>query len=108
MAHHHHSHLFPGVPLALGSAVLFGASAPLSKWLLGSVDPWLLAGILYLGAGIGLALVHWGRPLIGLERVETPLSRSELPWLAAVVAFGGVIGQADVAAGKIELAVISC
>jgi drug/metabolite transporter (DMT)-like permease len=71
--------------------VLFGASAPLSKWLLGSVDPWLLAGILYLGAGIGLALVHWGRPLIGLERVETPLSRSDLPWLAAVVAFGGVM-----------------
>lgn len=91
MDHHHHAHLFPGVPLALGSAVLFGASAPLSKWLLGSVDPWLLAGILYLGAGIGLALVHWGRPLIGLERVETPLSRSELPWLAAVVAFGGVM-----------------
>lgn len=91
MNQHHHSHLFPGVPLALGSAVLFGASAPLSKWLLGSVDPWLLAGILYLGAGIGLALVHWGRPLIGLERVETPLSRSDLPWLAAVVAFGGVM-----------------
>lgn len=91
MNQHHHSHLFPGVPLALGSAVLFGASAPLSKWLLGSVDPWLLAGILYFGAGIGLALVHWGRPLIGLERVETPLSRSDLPWLAAVVAFGGVM-----------------
>lgn len=91
MDHHHHAHLFPGVSLALGSAVLFGASAPVSKWLLGSVDPWLLAGILYLGAGIGLALVHWGRPLIGLERVETPLSRSELPWLAAVVAFGGVM-----------------
>ncbi|NBB47711.1 EamA family transporter [Rhizobium sp. CRIBSB] len=88
---HHHAHLFPGVPLALGSAVLFGASAPLSKWLLGSVDPWLLAGILYLGAGIGLALVHWGRPLIGLERVEAPLSRSDLAWLAAVVAFGGVM-----------------
>lgn len=91
MDHHHHAHLFPGVPLALGSAVLFGASAPLSKWLLGSVDPWLLAGILYLGAGIGLAIVHWARPLIGLQRVETPLSRSELPWLAAVVAFGGVM-----------------
>lgn len=88
---YHHAHLFPGVPLALGSAVLFGASAPLSKWLLGSVDPWLLAGIVYLGAGIGLALVHWGRPLIGLERVETPLSRSDFPWLAAVVAFGGIL-----------------
>jgi drug/metabolite transporter (DMT)-like permease len=88
---HHDAHLFPGVPLALGSALLFGASAPLSKWLLGSVDPWLLAGILYLGAGIGLALVHWGRPLVGLERVETPLARSDLPWLVAVVTFGGLL-----------------
>jgi drug/metabolite transporter (DMT)-like permease len=88
---HHHSHLFPGVPLALGSAILFGASAPLSKWLLGSVDPWLLAGILYLGAGLGLALVHAGRPLIGLQRVETPLARADMPWLAAVVIFGGIM-----------------
>lgn len=86
------SYLWPGVPLAVGSAVLFGASAPLSKILMGSVDPWLLAGILYLGAGIGLAIVHWGRPLIGLTSPEAPLRRSDMPWLAAVVVFGGVLG----------------
>ena len=87
-----HSHLWPGVPLALGSAVLFGASAPLSKWLIGSVDPWLLAGILYLGAGIGLAIVHLGRSVLGLPRVEAPLKRKDLPWLAAVLFFGGFLG----------------
>jgi drug/metabolite transporter (DMT)-like permease len=87
-----HSHLWPGVPLALGSAVLFGASAPLSKWLIGSVDPWLLAGILYLGAGIGLAIVHLGRSVLGLPRVEAPLKRADLPWLAAVLFFGGFLG----------------
>ncbi|MET3896537.1 drug/metabolite transporter (DMT)-like permease [Devosia sp. UYZn731] len=87
-----HSHLWPGVPLALGSAILFGASAPLSKLLIGSVDPWLLAGILYLGAGAGLAIVHWGRPLIGLPNVEAELQRKDLPWLAAVILFGGVLG----------------
>ena len=86
------SYLWPGVPLAIGSAVLFGASAPLSKVLMGSVDPWLLAGILYLGAGIGLAIVHLGRPLIGLISSEAPLRRVDLPWLAAVVIFGGVLG----------------
>ncbi|MFZ1425316.1 MAG: EamA family transporter, partial [Geminicoccaceae bacterium] len=53
-----HSHLWPGVPLALASAALFGASTPLAKLLLGGIDPWLLAGLLYLGAGIGLALVQ--------------------------------------------------
>ena len=86
------SHLWPGVPLALGSAVLFGASAPLSKILLGSVDPWLLAGILYLGAGIGLAVVHLGRGVIGLDSPEAPLRRGDIPWLAAVVFFGGMLG----------------
>ena len=87
-----HTHLWPGVPLALGSAILFGASAPLSKLLIGSIDPWLLAGILYLGAGIGLAVVHWGRPLIGLPNAEMQLQRADMPWLAAVIVFGGMLG----------------
>ncbi len=86
------SHLWPGVPLALGSAVLFGASAPLSKLLVGSVDPWLLSGILYLGAGMGLAVIRVGRPLIGLANPEAPLRRSDLPWLGAVMVFGGMLG----------------
>jgi hypothetical protein len=43
------SHLWPGVPLALASALSFGASTPLSKVLLASVDPQLLDGLLYLG-----------------------------------------------------------
>jgi drug/metabolite transporter (DMT)-like permease len=87
-----HTHLWPGVPLALGSAVLFGLSAPLSKLLIGAIDPWLLAGILYLGAGAGLGLIHWGRAALGLSNQEAPLKRADLPWLFAVVAFGGVLG----------------
>jgi len=87
-----HTHLWPGVPLALGSAILFGLSAPLSKLLVGAIDPWLLAGILYLGAGAGLGLIHAGRTVFGLPNAEAPLTRADLPWLAAVVAFGGVLG----------------
>lgn len=87
-----HSHLWPGVPLALGASVLFGASPPLSKLLMGAVDPWLLAGILYLGAGTGLAVVQWGRPLLGLPNPEAALQRSDLRWLAAVILFGGILG----------------
>ena len=86
------THQFPGIPLALGSALLFGASPPLSKLLMDSIDPWLLAGILYLGAGAGLVLVHLGRRWIGLEGVEAPLRISDLPWLLAVVVFGGLLG----------------
>jgi drug/metabolite transporter (DMT)-like permease len=87
-----HSHLWPGVPLALASAVLFGASAPLSKLLLGTVNPWLLAAILYLGAGIGLGIFHLGRRGIGLPSVEAPLARRDLPWLLGVIFFGGTLG----------------
>ncbi len=45
----------PGVLAALSAGVLFGASTPLAKSLIHGVDPWMLAGLLYLGSGIGLA-----------------------------------------------------
>jgi hypothetical protein len=47
---------WPGAPLAIASAALFGASTPFAKLLLGDgISPWLLAGLLYLGSGVGLA-----------------------------------------------------
>ena len=87
-----HNPLWPGVPLALASAVLFGASAPFAKLLLGSTDPQLLAGLLYLGAGIGLGMGQAGRFFLGVGASEAPLRRADIPWLIAIVAFGGVIG----------------
>lgn len=82
---------WPGVPLAIVSAVLFGASTPCAKLLLGGgVSPLILAGLLYLGAGGGLALFRLLRR--GRATAEAPLRRSDLPWLAAVVICGGVIG----------------
>ncbi|RBP16449.1 drug/metabolite transporter (DMT)-like permease [Roseiarcus fermentans] len=87
-----HAHLWPGVPLALAAAVLFGASAPFAKLLLDSIDPQMLAGLLYLGAAIGLGVVHLTRWGVGREGSEAPLRRSDLPWLAAIVAFGGIAG----------------
>ena len=86
------SPLWPGVPLALASAVLFGASAPFAKLLLGSTNPQLLAGLLYLGAGIGLAIGQAGRSALGAGISEAPLRRPDLPWLVAIIVFGGVIG----------------
>ena len=82
----------PGILLALASAVLFGASTPFAKLLLGSVDPWLMAGLLYLGAGIGLAVVHVSRGVLRLPAAEAPLRRADMPWLALVILTGGVAG----------------
>src|SRR5262249_19042875 len=79
---------------ALASAVLFGISTPAAKILLGTIDPAVLAGLLYSGAGIGIALVRrLTPPILALRNVrQARLQRKDIPWLAAAVAAGGVIG----------------
>lgn len=81
-----------GIAIALVSPALFGASTPLAKGLLVSVDPWMMAGILYLGAGIGLAIASRLRGLLRLPEAGAPLRRSDGPRLAVAVATGGVAG----------------
>ena len=82
----------PGVSLALGAAALFGLSMPAAKPLLATIDPWLAAGLLYSGAGLGLALVCVLRTAIRSRPAEAPLRRADLPWLIAAVVVGGVLG----------------
>jgi drug/metabolite transporter (DMT)-like permease len=75
------------------SAVLFGASTPFAKLLLGQgVSPWLLAGLLYLGSGLGLTAIYMARSLFGISSVEAPLRRADIGWLAVVILIGGVVG----------------
>lgn len=85
-----HAHLWPGVPLALGSAALFGAAPPLSKLLLDSVNPFMLAGLLYLGAGAGLAIYRLLRGK-AQEANEAPLTAADIPWLALAIGMGGIL-----------------
>jgi drug/metabolite transporter (DMT)-like permease len=80
-----------GAGLALLSAVLFGASTPLAKVLLDSIEPWLLAAVLYLGSGIGLfvvrlVLARWSR-----EAQEVAVAGTGWLWLGGAILFGGVI-----------------
>jgi drug/metabolite transporter (DMT)-like permease len=90
----------PGVSFVLAAAVLFGASTPLSKVLLGKVDPILLAGLLYLGSGSGLALWWWLRlGLRGGNSQEANLKLADLPWLAGAILSGGVVGPVLLMAG---------
>ena len=74
---------------ALAAAALFGASTPLAKVLGAEVSPVLLAGLLYLGSGVGLVLVRCLR-----DRGWKPsgLPAGEWPWLAGAILFGGVLG----------------
>ena len=79
-----------GVGSALVAAIAFGASAPFAKLLLEGAAPQLLAGLLYLGSGLGLAGMWVTRLRAG--RSEARLGRHEAPWLAGAVVFGGVFG----------------
>ncbi|WP_073521970.1 DMT family transporter [Pseudomonas fluorescens] len=77
------------IAYALAAAALFGASTPLAKSLGLSLSPILLAGLLYLGSGIGLAGVRLIRDR-GWK--PTGLTPSEWPWLLGAIAFGGILG----------------
>jgi drug/metabolite transporter (DMT)-like permease len=81
-----------GAAFALVSAALFGASTPFAKLLVGRIDPWLLAAVLYLGSGIGLTLVLFLRQTFGIAPAEAPLRRADTPWLLGVVLCGGIAG----------------
>lgn len=72
------------------AALLFGASAPLAKKLLGSLSPQLLAGLLYLGSGFGLSLLWVLRRIRGIP-AEASLSISDFPALGTAIGFGGVL-----------------
>jgi drug/metabolite transporter (DMT)-like permease len=89
---------YSGPLLALASAALFGGSTPVAKLLLGVTDPVLLAGLLYLGSGIGLGIIGL-RTLLFSKPAEAPLRRRDLPWLGLIVLFGGVLGPALLMAG---------
>ena len=86
--------LQPGVAAALGAALLFGLGTPLAKALLGSVSPWMLAGLLYLGSGLGLALL---RRVRRAPRVTLPPGQAR--WLGGAVLAGGVVAPVLLLAG---------
>ena len=76
-----------GIVHALSAAFLFGISIPIAKHLIGAVPAQWLAGLLYLGSGLGLAVRTWIAP----KQIEAPLKKSHLVPLAAAIVFGGVL-----------------
>jgi drug/metabolite transporter (DMT)-like permease len=78
-----------GVVFAILAAASFGLSTPFAKLLLGQQPPILLAGLLYLGSGVGLSLL---RIVAGKDEREARLGRRDVPWLAGAVFLGGIVG----------------
>ena len=86
------------IAYALLSAALFGASTPFAKLLVGSVPPLALAGLLYLGSGVGLAA--W--LAVRGSGTGTNLSMRDLPWLGAAIVCGGIAGPALLMSGLVR------
>lgn len=73
---------------ALLAAVLFGASAPIAKLLLGEIEPVALAALLYLGSAAGILLFKSFQG--SAADAEARLRREDLGWLAGSVLAGGI------------------
>ncbi len=80
----------PFILQALTAALLFGASAPLAKYLLGEIDPLPLAAFLYLGSGSGLLGLKLYQRVVRRRNDEARLEKADLKWLAGAVLAGGV------------------
>lgn len=74
-----------GIAAALLAAATFGMTVPIAKAWFGGINPWLLAGLLYLGSGLGLTA--WA----ATQRRPWSVRRNELPWLAGAVLAGGIL-----------------
>jgi drug/metabolite transporter (DMT)-like permease len=85
------SSLRAGVAAALAAAVLFGATTPIAKQVVAGTGPLLVAGLLYLGSGVGLTVLRAVQ-----DRAWRPagLSRSDWGWLAAATCTGGILAPA--------------
>lgn len=83
-----------GVIYALLAAALFGASTPFSKTLVGQIAPVTLAGLLYLGSGLGLLIWFTLRAMAAGNKRATSarLTLPDLPWLAGAILSGGIAG----------------
>lgn len=78
------------------AAALFGISTPLSKLLVGHTNPLMLAGLLYLGSGLGLSLLMIGRRSLHHTKGghSDALTVKDLPWFMGAVVAGGILGPA--------------
>jgi len=83
-----------GVAYAFLAAITFGASTPFAKLLVGQVAPVVLAGLLYLGSGLGLLSWFTFRAIgtTSENSASSRLTRKDVPWLAGAILFGGIAG----------------
>jgi drug/metabolite transporter (DMT)-like permease len=77
--------IYIAICLAILAALLYGFSTPISKLLLVELSPFLLAALLYLGAGFGMLIVNLVQVLFKTKKVEAKLTKKELPFILGMI-----------------------
>lgn len=74
-----------GIVLAILAAALYAINSPFSKLLLDYMPPTLMAGFLYIGAGLGMGVVAIIRKLNKREQHEQKIKKSDLPYTLSMI-----------------------
>src|SRR6056297_504679 len=79
--------------LGLLSAFLFSLATPLSKILLGGMNEFFLAGLLYLGGAIGVVpVIAKKKETNFISKLRGPQNKEERKRVILSIVFGGIIG----------------
>ena len=97
-------HLSPPIIAALLAAILFGISTPIAKQLIGDASPLILAGLLYMGSGVGLTITRVARDR-GWN--ASGLLPGEWLWYLGAIIFGGVIAPTLLMVGLVRISAAS-
>lgn len=74
-----------GISLAILAAALYAINSPFSKLLLDYMPSTIMAGFLYIGAGLGMTAIALSRKLTGHNEKEEKLSKAEFPYTIAMI-----------------------
>ncbi len=70
---------------ALLAAALYAINVPFSKLLMAQVAPTMLAGFLYIGAGVGIGAMMLAKKAMGKAGPQNLLGKGDLPYAIAMV-----------------------
>lgn len=74
-----------GILLAILAAALYAVNSPFSKLLLDHMPSTLMAGFLYIGAGLGMCVIALVRRVRKTERTEEKITKKDLPYTVAMI-----------------------
>lgn len=74
-----------GIALAILAAALYAVNSPFSKILLNYMPSTLMAGFLYLGAGLGMGIIAIIRKVRKTDNGEEPFTKTDFPYTVAMI-----------------------